>query len=289
MRTLVAVASDTHCLSTVGLCPPQPIQLDDGGWLEPSMAQRWLWDCWKAQWDRVDELRGDELRIILNGDLVDGPGHHGTHQSMSMQSHIQSQIIHDTLEVPLSLGPDSVFIVRGTESHVGKGGTTEEAIARGLRDAGHAIEGDPDTGQASWYEVTMDVQGRTINATHHGRTGNRPWTGPNATLMLAAQIYYERSVERMQQLAQGMSEKDATRVPDLAFRSHYHKHYDSYDAHPVRVIQMPAYQLRTAYIYRRHVERLADIGGCIAIIEDGRITGVEKVLFKPRRGSTWYR
>ena len=45
-RHLVVFLGDTHCGSTVGLCPEEGLELDDGGWYQPNKAQHWLWANW---------------------------------------------------------------------------------------------------------------------------------------------------------------------------------------------------------------------------------------------------
>lgn len=273
-RIVIAVESDLHCGSKVGICPPTPIEIDDGDQYIPSKAQRWLWDKRKAFLNRVEEVRGnDELRYVCNGDLVDGD-HHNTHQIISRQGHVQSDIAFRCLDEVLALEPDHMFVVRGTESHVGKGGSSEEAIARGLSHGGAPIRKDAERSSASWYFLRMHAGSHLLEFTHHGRTGYRPWTRPNATLLLAAQIFHERYRE------------DPSLIPALSVRSHFHRYADSHDAHPVRVVQTPAFQLGTAYIWKRHPEGLADIGGIIVVIEDDRLT-VEPVIFRPSRPKVW--
>ena len=58
MSTVIAIASDLHCGSTIGLCPDTGIELDDGGWYEPSNAQKWLWEEWQNHWDYGLKLIG---------------------------------------------------------------------------------------------------------------------------------------------------------------------------------------------------------------------------------------
>ena len=59
MRELWAVVSDLHCGSTLGLCPPEGVQLDDGGQYLPSAAQKALWDVRKAGLNIMMSLKGD--------------------------------------------------------------------------------------------------------------------------------------------------------------------------------------------------------------------------------------
>lgn len=267
---VLAVVSDLHAGSTVGLCPASGVDLDDGGHYEPSKAQRWLWQCWRAYWDEVarerDAHRAD-LYVVLNGDVIDGQ-HHGTTQIVSGNLDVQAAVARACLEVPRALGVDRWFMVRGTEAHVGPSAQAEEALARWL-----GGERDRDTGTYSWWHLRLLVHDVLIDAAHHGRTGYRSWTRWNATQLLAADI----ALSHLQ---------DRERPPDLAIRSHYHRYADSYNAQPVRVVQTPAWQLATAYVHRRAPESLADIGGLIVTIRAGGWT-VRPVLYRPRRSTPW--
>lgn len=267
---VLAVVSDLHAGSTVGLCPASGVDLDDGGRYEPSRAQRWLWQCWREYWDEVARERdasGAALYVVLNGDVIDG-AHHGTTQIVSGNLDVQGAVARACLEVPRALGVDRWFVVRGTEAHVGPSAQAEEAIARWL-----GAERDPDTGTHSWWHLRMLIGGVLIDCAHHGRTGHRSWTRWNATQLLAADIALSHLQSR-------------ERPPDLAIRSHYHRYADSYDAQPVRVIQTPAWQLATAYVHRRAPESLADVGGVIVTIRAGGWT-VRPVLYRPRRSTPW--
>jgi len=274
MAKVIAVTSDEHCRSTVGLCSPKGVALDDGGRYEASKGQKWLWSCWLSFWEKVDTLQikhKAETWWVNNGDLTDGD-HHGTYQIVSKNSIQEREIVRDVLDVPLSLGPKRLFFVRGTESHVGQGGSSEESIARALSDD-WPVEWQQDPHTASWWHLMMECEGVFLDFTHHGRTGLRPWTHWNATNLLAAQITMERV-------------KNGERIPDLAIRSHYHRYSDSYDAQPVRVIQTPAYQLATAYVHKRVPESLADVGGIIIVV-DGDHYEVHKDIYQPSRGGIW--
>jgi hypothetical protein len=43
MRDGLLLVANLHINSTTGLCPPDGIELDDGGRYLPSKPQRWLW------------------------------------------------------------------------------------------------------------------------------------------------------------------------------------------------------------------------------------------------------
>jgi hypothetical protein len=271
---VLAITSDQHCGSTVALCPPR-IALDDGGAYEASPAQRWLWANWLDYWAKVDAQRtalGADLYVLFNGDMTDGD-HHGTTQILSGNSTAQAAVVDACMKIPLGLKPDRLFFVRGTEVHVGKSGAFEERIAKGLKKDGWKVEGDPVTGTASHWHLVMDVQGVRIDLAHHGRVGTRPWTKPNVTANLAAEIFYSHA-------AAGIPH------PHLAIRSHMHQWVDTHDQHPTRVVQLAAWQLATAFIHRIAPGKLADIGGVIATVSEG-VLSVEKVMYRPDPTPTW--
>ncbi len=271
---VIAVTSDLHCRSTVALCPPHQIALDDGGFYSPSKPQKWLWGRWLTYWDRVKEVAGGaNLRLVFNGDMVDG-NHHGTAQLISGLATVERDVLSQCLEVPLDLKPDAIFIIRGTETHVGKSGSVEEGVGRSLRNNGHPVQREFGTGNASWWGCQMDVHGKRLSFAHHGRMGQRPWTKPNVVMNLAFQIWVEHLTRE-------------ERPPDIAVRSHLHQFMDTYDVHKVRLIQMPAWQLHTAYTHKIVPESRADIGGIIIIIQpDGEMT-VEHHIYIPEPGEIW--
>lgn len=270
MTDLLVVTSDHHCGSTVALCPPV-VELDDGGEYRASRAQQWLWQCWGDFWEKVEQIRdevGAESVIhALNGDVTEGD-HHGTSQIISRHSGIEQAVAREAMKVPAAVGIDHWFVVRGTESHVGKSGKSEEALAAYL-----GAEGDPEAQTHSWWHLRMERQGVRLDFAHHGRMGQRPWTKPNVVANLAAEIFYEHA-------------KRGFPHPHLSFRSHLHQFLDTYHVHPVRVIQTPSWQLKTAYVHKVAAESLADVGGVVVVLKDGR-ADVRPILFTPNRGAVW--
>lgn len=265
----IGIISDTHCGSSVGLHPHDETELDDGGAYLPSAAQMWMYDGWLSFLDTLKAAAiGSDLHLINNGDLVDGD-HHGTVQIVSRHPNVQLDILKRCYAPVLDLPLKSAVVVRGTEVHVGPSGSAEESFANWLVGQGVTVPRD-ETGKASHWHFRGEYDGVLVDATHHGRVGGRPWTRPNATNGLAAEILMEHAAR-------------GERHPDLCIRSHFHQWVDTGDAFPVRVIQTPAWQLATAYVKRRHAEGLADVGGTIIRIEDGEIVRVRKVLFRPER------
>ena len=273
-RKVIAVVSDLHCGSTVGLHPPQDTDLDDGGTYTPSKAQRWLWDHWAAFWARTREVaKGADLHIVCNGDAVDGD-HHGTAQIVSRHPLIQYEILKACWEPILGAGPVKSFVVvRGTEVHVGPLGSAEESFGRWLAGRGIPVAKEAGTKNHSQWHFRGKYGALTVDATHHGRMGARPWTKLSGVGTLAAQIVMEYANE-------------GERPPRLALRSHYHQITDTYNNFPTRVIQTPAWQLGTAYVHRIAPESLADVGGLI-VTTDGPDYDVETYLARPARSPIW--
>jgi hypothetical protein len=274
---VLAVTSDHHCGSTVGLCPPEKIGLDDGGFYEPSPVQKWIWSCWESYWKKVVDQRRRlkaELYVVFNGDLFEGD-HHQTTQIISSNPEPQSYVADRVFgkKSPVSAArPTRLFIVRGTETHVGPGGATEEAFAK-------IVGAEPDRVSTSrpiwsWWRLQLELNGVLIDFQHHGRMGQRPWTEGTAVNALAAQIFYEHA-------------RKGLRHPDIAVRSHFHRAFDSYTAHKVRVLQTPAWQLKTSYAHKVAPESLSDVGGVIVTIQPNGHTEVVMDIYSQYKVNPW--
>lgn len=250
---LLAVTSDQHVCSTVGLCPPEGVKFDEGGRYTPSKAQLWLWDCWQNYWNAAAAWRREakaKLVCVFNGDATDGGAHHGTLQTISADPEVQGWLAERVFNVPRGLKPAAQYMVRGTPVHVG-GDTSpaEAALARYL-----GCVRDPETDAWAFWHLRLNINSLRLDCQHHGRMGTRPWTQYNVVLGLAAQIRME--YDGLGQVA-----------PDLAFRSHQHRFADSGNAYRTRVIQTPAFQLSTAFVHRVSPETLADVGGVLCLVQ----------------------
>lgn len=255
----------------MGLCPEEGVILDDGGQYTPSKAQIWTWDCWNEYWSDVAKFRKKvkaRLYTVYNGDAFDGD-HHDTAQIITRHPEPSAYIADRVFGVPKALRPDRQFVVRGTETHTGPSGASEEAWARGIQ-----AEKDVLTDRWSHWRLRMEVNGVRLDFAHHGRVGTRPWTRTNAIAALAAEIFMEHA-------ANGYP------YPHLAIRSHRHVYGDSYTAHPTRVIQTPAWQIKNSFGHKVATESLADIGGVIVVVHpDGQYEVVTK-LYKPELPPLW--
>lgn len=275
---LLVGMSDIHGGSSVAICPPEGMELDDGGRYEPSPAQVWVWEHYMGALAEVKALKKAlkpaSVTVAVNGDCVDGFHHPKSNAQFisALESH-HVRIAHRVLvECFHALKPDAIHFTRGTGSHTGKASTLEEGLARVMKNDYPVVQ-DPDTKQWTSYARRYDIGGLRIDQTHHGRVGQRAHTrGPYLRL-------YAQDIELEHRL-------DGERPPDIALRSHYHIYGDSGRDHRwrTRVIALPALQLATEFTHRIAATRLADIGIVAIVIRDGR-EEVIPMLAKPTRPS----
>ena len=268
----LAITSDQHCGSTLGLCPPEGVRIDEGAEYHPNKAQLWTWSCWEDYWKAVHATQvrhKSELWCAYNGDSVDGD-HHNTSQIISRNPEPQSYLLERVFGVPGALRPERQFVIRGTEVHVGPAGSSEELWAKKLPN--HVR--NPDTKTHSWWHCRLEVHGVRFDFQHHGRVGTRPWTKMTGTATLAAEIFLEHTMS-------------GNEYPHFAIRSHRHQHVDTFDAFPTRVIQTPAWQLKTAHAHKVLPESIADIGGIIVTVFPDGTSEVSKKLYRPQLPKIW--
>ena len=171
---LLSVASDFHCGSSVGLMPPAYKTLE-GFTVKASPFQLWLWECW-LDWNQfVKEVKGcDPMATVLNGDCTEGV-HHGTKQIVSADHADHNGIAIRCLR-PLADISDKLYIITGTEVHVGSG---ENSIGHALKaqinpDFPPCEEGDePPAGAYTFQRLSLNLNGVRVIARHHMSTSIR--------------------------------------------------------------------------------------------------------------------
>jgi len=250
---LVAVVADTHINSTVGLCPPV-VPMDDGGSYHASKVQRAIWAAWKEFWSEDVYARaknlGAKVYVVINGDLNDLNVHDGT----QLISHSEADIVKTSVDAiePAIDGADYVFIVRGTEAHVGKKANLEEEVAKDV-----GAEPDKCAGTHSWYWLKLEAAGVTFDIAHHPETfARRPWTKD------AAAVRHGRIV-REQYLDRG------ERPPDVALRAHIHEFVPGNRRLPPFFCYCPGWQVMTSFSYRLGSTAVKPVGGLVFVCRDG--------------------
>lgn len=220
----------------------------------PSDAQQMIWAAWREFWEEWVPLagHGEPFAILVNGDALDGV-HHGSKTQVSQNHADQAAIALQCLEPLMEKCRGRLYMVRGTEAHVGPSAEMEEMLAERLG----AV---PDAhGQHSRFEIWFRLGRGLVHAMHHiGTTGS---------------MHYE-STAVMKELSESYTEAGRWRddPPDVVVRSHRHRHLE------VRVptklgygisFVTPGWQLKTPFTYKIPGGRLTtpQIGG--SIIRDG--------------------
>jgi len=264
---IVAVSSDHHGGSTVGLSPPQ-IELPDGDIRRHGPAQRWLYRNWMYYVSKVKATAQEhkaEYIAVINGDAIEG-NHHHTTQVISNNETVQMRITEEVL-APLLNYADQVYFTRGTAAHVGEEARLEEKVA----DTWTNVVKDGDN--ATRWQLDLDVNGTLFDIAHKGAIGRLPWTTANAVNKIASVIIIDAN------------EHDY-KVPNVVLRAHFHTYADTgNNFRKIRVIAMPAWQLTTGYVNSNNVGAIADIGGLIFTCWPDKTYDLEVVRFFPKKAT----
>ena len=242
----LVVTSDSHCGSTLGLCHPDGVELDDEGSYSASVYQRAIWAQWRLFWDEFvpSVTKGEPYAWLHNGDSIEGQ-HHRTTQTIS--GNIEDQIrCAETVLEPEVCKARLFDIVRGTPAHVGESGKDEEALAK-------ALGCEKRNGSHSRWEVNYDLNGYHIHAAHH-----------IGTTMSVAYEHSALSRELMKMLVESAQWGDDH--PDLMIRSHRHRYASA--AIPTargtaEILITPAWQLKTGFVWKVNVLSRPQIGGVV--------------------------
>lgn len=237
----LVIVSDLHCGCQTGLCHPDGVSLDEGGYYKPSDIQMKIWSYWRYFWDEwiPSATEGEPFDILVNGDTIDGSHHRSTHQFTHNIS-TQLKCAHDILG-PEVAKAERYYHVRGTEAHVGSSGQDEENLARMLG-ATESPEGN-----YSRYELWKTLSHPDgdvdflIHALHHiGTTSSAAYeaTAPQRELINAF--------------------SDAARwddrPPDAVVRSHRHRYVKTEvpsDRGRAISFTTPAWQGKTPFTFRK--------------------------------------
>lgn len=251
VRAVVGIVSDLHVGSTVGLCPPDGVELEDGGLYKPNDFQKWEWDQWCEMWAWGSSWsRGWPLVTKVNGEFIDG-NHHGTTQIVTPSTEIMAKAALDVWAPVKALAPYKTYVTKGTAAHVGAGGASDDLVAALL-----GAEKDPETKQSAFYHLMVTIAGVYFDVAHHVSGTARMWTHGNN---IRTEV-----LEVMDDAAQA-----GERAPDYVLRAHVHKFADTGLNYPTRGLVTPAWQGLTEFTHRitRRVNRT--VGGIWIKCENG--------------------
>jgi uncharacterized protein YkvS len=238
--TLLVVLSDTHIGSSTAVSPLSFMVHNRSSYeaqvMEANRLQRWLYGCWSDFYEYVKEKRKKKRVIVVHlGDVIDF-NHHGSTQ-LVQEVGDQAQMAITLLEPYRDLA-DKFIGILGTAAHAGQDHATEVELYRQL--GADYIE----------QQMTVDIDGVTVDLAHHGRIGTRPWTSGAASLASEIMLDYAQS---------------GIPLPNYIFRGHYHQIDDSGGKFVnTRLIQCPSWQLKTTFSNRvAGNTRRSDIGAIL--------------------------
>ena len=269
--TIVAVIADTHINSTVALCPRR-VELDDGGFYEPSKLQLWLYDKWQEFWQIVEDQRKEykATRVItyVVGDAMEGQ-HHGITSIISANRADQQKMASKIFDIPAKVS-DTMIFLRGTEAHSGRASFTEELLAA---DFDNTLHND---NRATWSDWKGSIEGVRFHIKHHRRMNNLPWTMGGAANRLAAKLIYQFASDEHK--------------PNIVLRAHGHQVDTSSDFHKVnhniKVFFCPAYKGIGEFVKRiDDGNPRAHIGGWIFTCCAGEYQ--ERLVFYQPKENEW--
>jgi hypothetical protein len=242
-RVFVAVVSDLHIGSTIALCPPDGIALEDGGTYQPSQVQKWIWAKWVQYWADVKQAVGmSPLIVVVNGEFVDG----NHHQTSQIATPSESQMVDAAINVmskPATMAKE-LYVTIGTRVHSGAGGGFDHLIAKEL-----GARVDPETGRSAFYHLPLQIKNTLFDFAHH-ISGSTRETGAGTN------IKSECIDVRL--------ETHGRRCPDVVVRSHVHNCVDTgINVRGMYGIVTPAWQLASEHTNRikRQIQR--KVGGLL--------------------------
>jgi hypothetical protein len=243
--------SDLHVGCSVALCPPPEVVelvLDDGGTYTPSPFQMKIWGFWEEAWATwVPQVVDNEPWVLVfNGDVLEGRHHNAITQwtqNLALQERACVQTIRWGIEqaakqITKAGGkyprPSAIYMVRGTEAHVGNCAENEESI-------GEKLGATPtDRGIYSRWQLALRLGDALVDSQHHIAAVNS-----NAYETTALQKEFVVACEEA-----GRWGREA---PDVIVRSHRHRFAKT--EVPTQkgsgiVVTTPGWQGKTPFVYR---------------------------------------
>lgn len=210
-RKILAVISDTHGNSRLGLLSPQTQLWDENAQgdiveVNPTLnpIQEQLWDWYLEDKYQIEKLAdGDEIVLVHNGDMTHGNKYMSEMVStrMSDQIPIAAAALRPWLRLK---NVKKAFFVKGTPSHEFGEGSAPLLVAEVLRN-------ELDVEITVPFHVEIDIDGFRADMFHHGgHPGTRNWLKGNSLR------YYVQSV--MDDFLKNRKEP-----PDALVSGHFHQ------------------------------------------------------------------
>jgi len=261
MRNIIVV-SDLHCGCKFGLCPPS-FKLDEGNVNKSSIYQREVYKRWQEFWNIwVPEVtKNEDYIVVVNGDVIDGNHHNSTTQithNLKDQRNLAVEVLTPVIGKKKC---KKLYMIRGTEVHVGKSADDEESVAEAL---GAVANKD---GQFARWELRLifGSKDQIIHFAHH--------VGTTSSASYESTAVYKEMVEAYNENGRW----EDGQPPSILVRSHRHRQMEIRVANKFGygiVLCTPGWQLKTPYVYRMAMGRSGSpqIGGYL--IRDGNEDGL---------------
>ena len=263
MQTNIAIASDQHINSLVGLCPAK-VRRASGGIYTRTKEQDWMMDCWAAFWKRVGKAKGKRVAVLMG-------------EALDINKHAKQDLIeYENIGVILDMGEevmepvventDEQYVLRATEAHSGPQSYLDEILAK-------RIGAVPCDENFSHYHLYLEANGVTFDLQHHPQTSaRRPWTKDAAASRQAAITWDEYG-------------ESGRKPPGVVGRAHVHYWGRGYSRSTFGFF-CPPWQLCTPFGHRiGYGSSIEPLGGVVFTCERGDYYRWKNTRFHPRQKS----
>jgi hypothetical protein len=219
----------------------------------------------RKHWEKFKEdarvaRQGRRVRLIHNGDAIDGDHHHSG--DVCTLNSIEQADLHIELMNELQKGiewqsGDEMYYTRGTQTHVNE---FENYIGREL----NAM---PNGDLYVWDLLALNTNGALSWVVHHGPRVGQGANETNSLYNWLKGIYYDAL-------------KDRRSIPDIVYTGHVHQlTYTPFgyrlgmEFHNMHGVILPSWQMKTTYAWEKAPVSKNKIGGVIHEIKsDGTVT-----------------
>jgi hypothetical protein len=253
----VVVVSDLHVGCELALMPRDGYCSDNASPKYPSHLQESLHDWWDEFWAWAEKETGGRFNVVVNGDAIDGVHHGAVSQWTQNLDHQRGACVE--LLKPIRERANKLFIIRGTQAHVGQSANDEESIARELK--ADRIGGK---GPFSHWQLFYWCGDALVHFAHHISTSMSP---------------FAKSSGLQRELALGYlhSGRWKDRAPDVYVRSHRHECSvvgEPSESGMTWCWVTPPWQLTTPYMHKHpRGGAMPEVGGLILKLGDNGIYG----------------
>lgn len=262
------VIGDAHIGSKVGIIHPGKT-----GDYKPNKEQKWLFKIFHKNIlpemaAIIKDAKPDYVHGLTGGDMADidfknRSSYYWSTNILKIQANAN-----DLLE-PFFDMCDAVHCIKGTKSHTGENSVADEAIAENFN---NVVKRDEDN--YAWYRCEYILSGVLVDAQHKGKNKSK-WADENLITALREEIWKDRS-------------RNDRRIPDVAYRFHFHWFGDTSIHKKPYVVQVPSLQLPAPYIPEiDSVGRTPEVGAFVALYQNGEVVDRFPLRYTYKEEKPW--